>query len=56
MDAIAAAAKLTSDSLYKHFSGKSDLFASVMNVELQRAEGPAPLRRPRAAAMPAGRR
>jgi AcrR family transcriptional regulator len=36
MDAIAAAAKLTSGSLYKHFRGKSELFAAVMKVELER--------------------
>ncbi len=36
MDAIAAAASLTSGALYKHFSGKAELFASVIEVELQR--------------------
>jgi TetR/AcrR family transcriptional regulator, transcriptional repressor for nem operon len=36
VDALAAAAGVTSGSLYKHFSGKSDLFAAVIGAELQR--------------------
>ena len=36
VDAIAAAAGVTSGSLYKHFAGKTDLFASVIRADLQR--------------------
>jgi TetR/AcrR family transcriptional regulator, transcriptional repressor for nem operon len=36
MDAMAAAAGVTTGSLYKHFDGKSDLFVSVIRAELQR--------------------
>ncbi len=36
MDALAAAAGVTTGSLYKHFEGKSDLFAALMRSELQR--------------------
>lgn len=36
VDALAAAAGVTSGSLYKHFAGKSDLFASMIRAELQR--------------------
>ena len=36
MDALAAAAGVTAGSLYKHFDGKSDLFAAVVHAELQR--------------------
>ena len=36
VDALASAAGVTSGSLYKHFSGKSDLFASMIRAELQR--------------------
>lgn len=37
MDAIAAAAGVTSGSLYRHFDGKSDLFAAIVEHELGRA-------------------
>lgn len=36
VDALAAAAGVTSGSFYKHFDGKSDLFAAVIRAELQR--------------------
>jgi len=36
MDALAAAAGVTTGSLYKHFDGKSDLFAAVVQAELWR--------------------
>jgi AcrR family transcriptional regulator len=36
VDALASAAGVTSGSLYKHFDGKSDLFAAVIRTELQR--------------------
>ena len=36
VDALAAAAGVTSGSLYKHFAGKADLFAAVIRAELQR--------------------
>ena len=36
VDALAAAAGVTSGSLYKHFSGKSELFATVIAADLQR--------------------
>ena len=36
MAALAAAAGLTTGSLYKHFNGKADLFAAVMASELER--------------------
>ena len=36
VDALASAAGVTSGSLYKHFDGKSDLFASVIRADLQR--------------------
>ena len=36
MDALAAAAGVTTGALYKHFDGKSDLFAAVVEAELQR--------------------
>jgi len=40
IDAMAAESGVTSGSLYKHFSGKSDLFAAIVRAELQRsAEG-----------------
>ncbi len=35
MDAIAAAAGVTTGSIYKHFAGKSDLFRAVIASELQ---------------------
>ena len=37
VDALAAASGVTSGSFYKHFSGKSDLFAAVVTAELQRS-------------------
>jgi len=37
IDALAAASGVTSGSLYKHFSGKSDLFAAVLGAELRRS-------------------
>ena len=33
---LAAAAGVTTGSLYKHFNGKSDLFAALISAELQR--------------------
>jgi TetR/AcrR family transcriptional regulator, transcriptional repressor for nem operon len=36
MDAMAAAAGVTTGSLYRHFDGKTQLFASVMQAELER--------------------
>lgn len=36
MDALAAAAGVTTGSLYKHFEGKSDFFAALLESELQR--------------------
>lgn len=36
MDSLAAAAGVTTGSLYKHFEGKSDLFAALIRAELQR--------------------
>jgi TetR/AcrR family transcriptional regulator, transcriptional repressor for nem operon len=36
MTGLAAAAGVTTGSLYKHFSGKSDLFVTMIKVELQR--------------------
>ena len=36
MDALAAAAGVTTGALYKHFDGKSDLFAALIRSELQR--------------------
>jgi len=36
VDAIAASAGVTAGALYKHFAGKSDLFAAVVAAELQR--------------------
>jgi AcrR family transcriptional regulator len=33
---LAAAAGVTTGSLYKHFSGKADLFVTMLNAELQR--------------------
>jgi AcrR family transcriptional regulator len=36
MDAIAAAAGVTTGSLYKHFAGKSELFAAIVRAELER--------------------
>lgn len=36
MDALAAAAGVTTGSLYKHFDGKSDLFSELIRSELQR--------------------
>jgi TetR/AcrR family transcriptional regulator, transcriptional repressor for nem operon len=36
MDALAAAAGVTAGALYKHFDGKSDLFAALIRYELQR--------------------
>lgn len=38
MDALAAAAGVTTGSLYKHFDGKSDLFAALIEAELGRTE------------------
>ena len=38
MDALAAAAGVTSGALYKHFDGKSDLFAALIAAELDRTE------------------
>lgn len=37
IDAMAAASGVTSGSLYKHFSGKSDLFAAIVQAELGRS-------------------
>jgi TetR/AcrR family transcriptional repressor of nem operon len=37
IDAMAAASGVTSGSLYKHFSGKSELFAAIVKAELQRS-------------------
>lgn len=36
VDAIARSAGVTSGALYKHFAGKSDLFAAVVTAELER--------------------
>jgi TetR/AcrR family transcriptional repressor of nem operon len=36
VDALAAAAGVTTGSLYKHFEGKSDLFVALIRSELQR--------------------
>jgi AcrR family transcriptional regulator len=36
MDSLAAAAGVTTGALYKHFDGKSDLFAALIRSELQR--------------------
>lgn len=36
VDALAAAAGVTSGSLYRHFAGKSDLFAALIRADLQR--------------------
>lgn len=36
MDALAATAGVTTGSLYKHFEGKSDLFAALIRSELRR--------------------
>jgi TetR/AcrR family transcriptional regulator, transcriptional repressor for nem operon len=36
MNALAAAAGVTTGSLYKHFDGKSDLFAALIRSELHR--------------------
>ena len=36
VDALASAAGVTSGSLYKHFGSKSDLFASMLKVDLRR--------------------
>ena len=36
MDALAAAAGVTTGSLYKHFEGKSDFFAALLEAELRR--------------------
>ena len=36
MSDLAASAGVTTGSLYKHFEGKSDLFASLVSAELQR--------------------
>jgi AcrR family transcriptional regulator len=36
MTDLAAAAGVTTGSLYKHFSGKSDLFVTMIKAELQR--------------------
>ena len=35
VDAIAAAAGVTSGALYKHFSGKQDLFAALVSAQLE---------------------
>lgn len=37
IDAMAAASGVTSGSLYKHFSGKSELFAAIVQAELGRS-------------------
>lgn len=37
MDALAAAAGVTTGSLYRHFDGKADLFAAMIGAELQRS-------------------
>ncbi len=37
MDALAAAAGVTTGSLYKHFEGKADLFAAIVQNELERS-------------------
>ncbi len=44
MDALAAAAGVTTGSLYRHFQGKSDLFAAIVEHELARSAAlyPAP--------------
>lgn len=39
MDALAAAAGVTTGSLYRHFDGKSDLFAAIVENELARSAG-----------------
>jgi AcrR family transcriptional regulator len=39
MDAIASAAGVTTGSLYKHFEGKSGLFAAIVRAELERMAG-----------------
>jgi AcrR family transcriptional regulator len=39
VDAIAAAAGVTTGSLYKHFEGKSGLFAAIVRAELERMAG-----------------
>lgn len=36
VDALASAAGVTSGSLYKHFGGKSDLFAAMLRADLRR--------------------
>jgi AcrR family transcriptional regulator len=37
IDAMAAESGVTSGSIYKHFSGKSELFAAIVSAELQRS-------------------
>ena len=37
IDAMAAASGVTSGSIYKHFSGKSELFAAILAAELKRS-------------------
>jgi TetR/AcrR family transcriptional regulator, transcriptional repressor for nem operon len=37
IDAMAAASGVTSGSLYKHFSGKSELFVAILGAELGRS-------------------
>jgi AcrR family transcriptional regulator len=37
MDALAASAGVTTGSLYRHFQGKSDLFAAIVEHELARS-------------------
>lgn len=38
MDALAGAAGVTTGAVYKHFDGKSDLFAAMIEAELGRTE------------------
>lgn len=38
MDALAGAAGVTTGAVYKHFDGKSDLFAALIETELGRTE------------------
>ena len=38
MDALAAAAGVTTGALYKQFAGKSDFFVALLEAELRRTE------------------
>ena len=40
MAGLAAAADVTTGSMYKHFSGKSDFFVALISAELQRTADP----------------